>query len=34
VPFAIPGVTVWDGFNVGWYKIKTGLRLRFGREST
>lgn len=34
VPFAVPGVTVWDGFKVGWYKIKTGLRLRFGREST
>jgi len=33
VPFAVPGVTVWDGFKVGWYKIKTGLRLRFSRET-
>jgi glycosyltransferase involved in cell wall biosynthesis len=33
VPFAVPGVTVWDGFKVGWYKVKTGLRLRFSRES-
>ena len=33
VPFAVPGVTVKDGLKVGWYKIRTGLRLRFGRES-
>jgi hypothetical protein len=26
-------VTVWDGFKVGWYKVKMGLRLRFGLES-
>jgi len=32
VPFAVPGVTVWDGFKVGWYKIKMGLRFRFGLE--
>jgi glycosyltransferase involved in cell wall biosynthesis len=32
VPFAVPGVTVKDGLKVGWYKIRTGLRLRFGRE--
>ena len=31
VPFAVPGVTVWDGFKVGWYKIKTGLALRLGK---
>lgn len=30
VPFAVPGVTVWDGVKVGWYKLKTGLALRFG----
>jgi glycosyltransferase involved in cell wall biosynthesis len=30
VPFAVPGVTVWDGFKVGWYKLKVGLGLRFG----
>lgn len=30
VPFAVPGVTVWDGFKVGWYKIKVGLGLRLG----
>lgn len=30
VPFAVPGVTVWDGFKVGWYKIKTGLGLKLG----
>jgi len=34
VPLAVPGVTVWDGLKVGWYKIHTGLRLRFGRERT
>jgi glycosyltransferase involved in cell wall biosynthesis len=33
VPFAVPGVTVWDGFKVGWYKVKTGLRLRFARRA-
>ena len=32
VPFAVPGVTVWDGFKVGWYKIRMGLRFRFGLE--
>ncbi len=32
VPFAVPGVTVWDGFKVGWYKLRTGLALRFGRD--
>ncbi len=32
VPFAVPGVTVWDGFKVGWYKIKTGTKLRLGME--
>jgi glycosyltransferase involved in cell wall biosynthesis len=32
VPFAVPGVTVWDGFKVGWYKVKTGLRLKLGME--
>jgi glycosyltransferase involved in cell wall biosynthesis len=29
VPFAVPGVTVWDGFKIGWYKVKHGLSLRF-----
>jgi glycosyltransferase involved in cell wall biosynthesis len=33
VPFAVPGVTVWDGLKVGWYKIRMGLRLRLGLES-
>jgi glycosyltransferase involved in cell wall biosynthesis len=33
VPFAVPGVTVWDGVKVGWYKVKTGLALRLGLES-
>lgn len=28
VPFAVPGVTVWDGFKIGWYKVKNGLSLR------
>jgi glycosyltransferase involved in cell wall biosynthesis len=28
VPFAVPGVTVWDGVKVGWYKLVTGIRLR------
>jgi glycosyltransferase involved in cell wall biosynthesis len=32
VPFAVPGVTVWDGFKVGWYKVKTGVRLKLGLE--
>ena len=27
-----PGATVWDGFKVGWYKIRMGLRFRFGLE--
>jgi hypothetical protein len=22
-------VTVWDGFKIGWYKVKHGLSLRF-----
>jgi glycosyltransferase involved in cell wall biosynthesis len=30
VPFAVPGVTVWDGFKVGWYKIKMGILFRLG----
>lgn len=32
VPFAVPGVTVWDGFKIGWYKVRMGLRLRLGLE--
>jgi glycosyltransferase involved in cell wall biosynthesis len=32
VPFAVPGVTVWDGLKVGWYKVKLGLRLKLGLE--
>lgn len=32
VPFAVPGVTVWDGLKVGWYKVKNGVRLRLGME--
>lgn len=32
VPFAVKGVTVWDGFKVGWYKLKTGVRLKLGLE--
>jgi glycosyltransferase involved in cell wall biosynthesis len=32
VPFAVPGVTVWDGVKVGWYKVSTGIRLKLGRE--
>lgn len=32
VPFAVPGVTVWDGVKVGWYKLKTGFKLRLGME--
>ncbi|MFN0242240.1 MAG: glycosyltransferase family 2 protein [Planctomycetota bacterium] len=32
VPFAVKGVTVWDGFKVGWYKVKTGIRLKLGLE--
>ena len=34
VPFAVPGVTVWDGFKVGWYKVKMGVRLKLGLEGT
>ena len=32
VPFAVPGVTVWDGLGVGWYKVKLGVRLKLGLE--
>jgi len=32
IPFAVPGVTVWDGFKVGWYKIKMGILFRLGVE--
>ncbi|MDA0991543.1 MAG: hypothetical protein O3A51_12425, partial [Verrucomicrobia bacterium] len=32
VPFAVPGVTVWDGFKVAGYKIKTSIRLRLRKE--
>jgi glycosyltransferase involved in cell wall biosynthesis len=32
VPFAVPGVTVWDGFKIGWYKLKMGLSLALGLE--
>lgn len=32
VPFAVPGVTVWDGFKIGKYKIVNGLKLRLGME--
>lgn len=32
VPFAVPGVTVWDGFKVGWFKLKTGVLLKLGKE--
>ena len=30
VPLAVPGVTVWDGFKVAWFKISYTLRTRFG----
>jgi glycosyltransferase involved in cell wall biosynthesis len=33
VPFAVPGVTVWDGFKIAWFKIKLALRLRLGLEA-
>jgi len=33
VPFAVPGVTVWDGFKVGWFKIKLGVKLKLGLEA-
>jgi glycosyltransferase involved in cell wall biosynthesis len=29
VPKAVPGVTVWDGFKVAWFKISYTLRTRF-----
>lgn len=32
VPFAVPGVTVWDGLKVGWYKVKNGTKLKLGME--
>lgn len=32
VPFAVPGVTVWQGLGVGWYKLKNGLKLRLGLD--
>jgi glycosyltransferase involved in cell wall biosynthesis len=31
VPKAVPGVTVSDGIHMGWYKIKTGIKLMFVR---
>ncbi|HVS18370.1 MAG TPA: glycosyltransferase family 2 protein [Planctomycetota bacterium] len=34
VPFAVPGVTVWDGIKVGWYKLRVGLGLRLGAGNT
>jgi len=33
VPFAVPGVTVWDGLKVGWYKVRVGLGLRLGANN-
>ena len=32
VPKAVPGATAADGVKVAWYKIKTGIKLRIGRE--
>jgi len=32
VPMAVPGVTVWDGLKVGLYKVRTGLKIKFGLE--
>ena len=32
VPFAVPGVTVWDGLKIGWYKVQTGISLFLGME--
>ena len=32
VPFAVPGVTVWDGVKVAWFKIKLGLLLKLGKD--
>ena len=29
VPMAVPGVTVWDGFKVAWFKISYTFRTRF-----
>jgi len=29
VPMAVPGVTVWDGFKVAWFKISYTFRARF-----
>ncbi len=29
VPLAVPGVTVWDGFKIAWFKIHYALRTRF-----
>jgi len=34
VPFAVPGVTVWDGIKVGWYKVRLGVRLKLGLEAS
>jgi glycosyltransferase involved in cell wall biosynthesis len=33
VPFAVPGVTVLDGVRMGWYKVRTGIRLKLGSEN-
>lgn len=33
VPFAVPGVTVWDGFKIGWFKVSLGFKLRLGLEA-
>jgi glycosyltransferase involved in cell wall biosynthesis len=32
VPFAVPGVTPWDGLKVAWFKIRFAARLKLGRE--
>ena len=31
VPFAVPGVTVWDGVKVAWFKLRLGLALAVSR---
>jgi glycosyltransferase involved in cell wall biosynthesis len=33
VPLAVPGVTVWDGIKVAWFKVRTAVRLKLGRET-
>jgi hypothetical protein len=32
IPFAVPGVTVWDGVKIAGFKIRTAIMLKLGKE--